>query len=149
MKAPQFKDSTASPEQFFSILPPDWQDAIRPFWPGYEDTARIYILESDGEVLGGGIAFSAVSPDTMFYRDEAQRWFDEGYLYIGFLWVAEQHRGRQLGSMWLQELFLQFPGQRFWLAIEDYQLLPFYERNGFRLAKAVEGEWGPEWVLVR
>lgn len=149
MKAPQFKDSTARPEQFFSILPPDWQAAIRPFWPGYEDTARIYTLESEGEVAGGGIVFSAVSPDTMFYRDEAQRWFDEGYLYIGFLWVAEQHRGRQLGSMWLQELFRLFPGQGFWLAIEDYPLLPFYERNGFRLAKEVKGEWGPEWVLAR
>lgn len=147
--APAFKDCTAEPEQFFSILPPDWQEAIRPFWPGYGGSARIYILESPGETLGGGIVFSTVSPDTMFYQEEAQRWFSRGYLYIGFLWVAEQYRGRKLGGGWLEALFLHYPGQRFWLAIEDIQLLHFYERYGFRLVKEVSGEDGVEWILAK
>ena len=68
-------------------------------------------------------------------------------LYIGFLWVAEAHRGKQLGSLWLRKLRERLPGQKFWLSIADYGLLPFYERNGFRLVKEVELETGMEWIL--
>ena len=146
--APQFKDCTARPEYFFSILPPDWRGDIAPVWGDYKDTANIFILESGKQAIGGGIVFSSVSPDTMIYGAEAQHWFDEGYLYIGFLWIAEQHRGKQLGSSWLQQLIRQFPHQKFWLSIDDYQLLPFYERNGFRLMKEVETASGKEWILT-
>lgn len=144
----QFKETTRTPERFFSLLPADWREAIAPHWPGYADTARIFTLEKDGELLGGGILFSTPAPDLLAYGEEARRWFDAGYLYIGFLWIAEAHRGRQLGSLWLQKLRERFPGQQFWLSVDDFSLRAFYERNGFRMIKKIELSSGPEWALA-
>ena len=144
----QFKEITPTPERFFSLLPPDWREGIAPYWPDYAPTARIFTLEAEDEVRGGGILFSTPAPDILAYGAEAEYWFAQGYLYIGFLWLAEAHRGRQLGSLWLQKLRERFPGQPFWLSIDDYELLPFYERNGFRLVKKVELASGEEWVLM-
>lgn len=143
----QFTESTSAPERFFALLPPDWSGEIVPYWPDYAGTARIFTLESGGEVLGGGILFSTPAPDILAYGEEAQHWFDNGFLYIGFLWIAEAQRGKQLGSFWLQQLKELLPGQPFWLSIDDYSLLPFYERNGFRLAKEVRLATGVEWIL--
>ncbi|MCO6477648.1 MAG: GNAT family N-acetyltransferase [Phaeodactylibacter sp.] len=143
----QFKETTSAPERFFSILPPDWREGIAPYWPDYAKSARIFTLETERETLGGGILFSTPAPDILAYGAEAQRWFDAGFLYIGYLWIAEAHRGRQLGSLWLQKLRERFPRQKFWLSIDDYSLRAFYERNGFRLVKAVELETGTEWVM--
>ncbi len=143
-----FKETTSDPGQFFELLPADWQAGIVPYWPDYQETARIFILEKNQETVGGGIVFSTVSPDTMAYREEAQTWLDRGYLYIAFLFVPEKFRGQQLGTKWLQSLHRQFPGQPFWLSVEDKGLVYFYEKNGFTLVKQVEGEWGAEWILA-
>lgn len=145
----QFIECTEKPETFFSKLPEDWQEGIVPYWPEYQQTARIYILHAANEVLGGGIVFSSVSPDTqVVYKQEAQSWFDQGYLYIGFLWFAEEHRGKQLGSQWLKHLFARNSRQKFWLAIDDYKLSSFYQRNGFSLVERIELPEGDEWVLT-
>lgn len=145
----KFKETTTNPAKFFDILPPDWQEGIVPYWTDYQDTARIFILAKNEETLGGGIVFSTVSPDTMAYREEAQRWFDQGNLYIAFLFISEKYRGQQLGSEWLQLLYKRFPKQSFWLSIEEEGLVRFYEKNGFKVVKEVKGEAGPEWILVR
>lgn len=143
-----FRECTDAPDRFFSILPEDWRESLVPFWPAYQDSARIFILELGADVLGGGIVFSSVSPDTEVYRAEAQSWFDRGYLYIGFLWIDEQYRGHGLGSLWLMKLREQFPHQKWWLSIEDFALAAFYERVGFRVVKKVEGTYGEEWILA-
>ena len=142
-----FKQTTSTPDRFFALLPPAWREGIAPYWPDYAPTARIFTLESDSEPLGGGILFSTPAPDILSYGEEALYWFAQGYLYIGFLWIAEEHRGRQLGSLWLRELRERLPGQKFWLSVDDYGLLPFYERNGFRLVTKIELSTGEEWIL--
>lgn len=144
----QFEECTGLPEKFFSILPDDWQQSIIPFWPDYQDSARIFILSTPEEVLGGGIVFSSVSPDTLTYQKEAQAWFDRGYLYIGFLWISEKYRGKRLGSRWLELLRLQLPYQKFWLSIDEFQLAAFYEQNGFTVIRKIEGAYGEEWILA-
>jgi GNAT superfamily N-acetyltransferase len=143
-----FRECTDLPDVFFSILPEEWRESIEPFWPAYRDSARIFVLESGEEVLGGGIVFSSVSPDTEVYRAEAQSWFDRGHLYIGFLWIDEKYRGQGLGSRWLTKLKEQFPRQKWWLSIEDFGLAAFYERSGFRGVKKVEGTYGEEWIMA-
>lgn len=143
-----FKEVTLTPERFFSILPADWREDIAPYWAGYAGTARIFTLETDEEALGGGILFSTPAPDILAYGEEAQYWFDMGFLYIGFLWIAEAQRGKKLGSLWLQKLKELLPGQPFWLAVDDYALWAFYQRNGSRPVKAVELETGTEWVMA-
>lgn len=145
----RFRESTEKPERFFNTLPPDWQAGIVPYWSEYKHTARIFVLESATEVLGGGIVFSTLSPDTQpAYAAEAQQWFDEGYLYIGFLWIGEQHRDQQLGSAWLQSVYHVLPKQKFWLSIEEHRLASFYIRNGFELKHSLQLADSQEWILV-
>ena len=144
-----FVECTKSPERFFNALPDDWQEGIVPYWADYQNTARIFILESGTEVLGGGVVFSTISPDTQQdYKLEAQRWFDEGFLYIGYLWFSEQYRGKQLGTKWLQHLYARNPKQKFWLSIDEYRLASFYIRNGFQLIEKLETGEYPEWIMT-
>ena len=145
-----FKECTGTPQSFFNILPQDWHENIVPYWIDCQHTARIFILKSDTKVLGGGIVFTSVSPDTHpDYKATAQAWFDEGYLYIGFLWFHEQHRNKQLGSKWLQHVFSIFPNHKFWLTIDEYRLAAFYMRHGFRLVEKIELNDYPEWIMIQ
>jgi hypothetical protein len=145
----RFEECSHNPQRFFSTLPTDWQEGILPYWEAYQQTARIFILETGTEVLGGGIVFSTPSPDTQpCFLQQARQWFDEGYLYIGYLWICEQHRDKQLGSAWLQSLFGLNPQQKFWLSIEEFRLASFYRRNGFALMQHVNLGETEEWVLA-
>lgn len=141
-------ESTPDAKRFFSILPTDWQESIVPYWPRYQNTSQIFVLETSEEVVGGGIIFSTVSPDSWAYKEEAQEWLEKGYLYIGFLWISDKHRGQQLGSLWLQEVFKKFRNQPFWLTIDEFQLSDFYIRNGFKLVRKIELPGHDEWILV-
>ena len=146
---PSFREITEEPERFFSILPADWQEGIVPQWSAYAHSSSIFILETSAEILGGGIVFSKPSPDCQpSYLVEAQEWFDRGYLYIGFVWISERHRDKQLGSKWLQQLCKSMPAQNFWLTIEDVKLSSFYQRNGFELIREVALDYAPEWVMT-
>ncbi len=143
-----FKDTSLHPHRFFDLLPPDWQEGIVPFWPVYSQTSRIFTLETETTILGGGIVFASPAPDAVSYQEEAQSWFDQHYLYIGFLWFDEKFRGKNLGSRWLRELEKEYPGQNFWLAVEDEGLAAFYQKNGFRTVKTVEADGGTEWIMI-
>jgi GNAT superfamily N-acetyltransferase len=144
-----FQECTDTPDVFFNILPDDWKESIVPFWPDYKDSTRIFILEESGGIVGGGLVFSKVAPDTIYYEEEAQSWFDRGYLYLAYIWVAEKHRGRKLGTVWLQKIHNYFKNQKFWLAIEDYNLVNFYSPNGYVLIKKIKGEENSEWIMAR
>ena len=145
---PLLVDTTENPEMFFDLLPPDWREGIEPSWLEYRQSAHILALLAGEEVLGGGIVFATVSPDALSYRELAQSWFDRGFLYIGFLYFSEKHRGRGLGSRWITLLRQAFPGRKFWLTIDDRNLAPFYERNGFDLVRQIDGPYGDEWLLA-
>jgi diamine N-acetyltransferase len=144
----QFCDSTASPHRFWSILPPDWCEEIEPMWSSYP-TANIYTLETDAEVVGGGILFRTVSPDTAVYFQFAQAQFDAGYEYLAYIWIDPAHRGKSLGSEWLRHVHTRHPTQCFWLTIEDYSLVHFYERSSYKLGERLDLEASSEWVMRR
>jgi len=144
-----FRDLSASARLFFNILPTDWQEGIVPFWKDYQSSTQVFVLRKEHRIAGGGLVFSRPAPDTLIYKEEAQNWFDKGYLYIGFLWIDEQFRNRQLGSYWLHQLFRQNPGQKFWLAIEEEGLASFYSKNGFYLKKIIHLTDSSEWIMLR
>jgi len=144
-----FRKETNRSEIFFNILPKDWQDSIVPFWDNYSTTSQIFVIEINNIVVGGGIVFSSVSPDTIAFREEALRWFGNGYLYIGFFYIAEKYRDKKLGSEWLKNLSLAMPHQKFWLSIDELKLSSFYMRNGFNLIKKIKGEFGDEWIMAQ
>lgn len=142
-----FKEVSNTPHVFFDILPTDWQDSIVPFWKNYKKTARIFTLEAVGKVIGGGIVFSTPAPDTLD-EEQAQALFADGQLYIGFLWIAEDARGCNLGSKWISEVRSVFKGRHLWLTIDEYRLKSFYNKNGFDLIGEVAKGDAVEWVMT-
>ena len=99
-----FKELSSNSKRFFKLLPKDWQAEIVPFWDHYKLTSKIYVIEENKHLFGGGIVFSTCPPDIDYYKIQAQAWFDEGFLYLGFIWIAEEKRNRNLGSFWLNAL---------------------------------------------
>ncbi|NEW80395.1 MAG: hypothetical protein GZ086_13435 [Gelidibacter sp.] len=144
----QFSDATNNPEQFFNMLPEDWQDLIVPYWKSYKEVAKIYILKEDDEVVAGGLVFSKSLPDMSDFERLLQYLFSEGYLYIGFIWVPLDKRNQQLASQWLTLLKNQDPNQKYWLTIEEAWLKYFYEKNGFKLIEESDDASEKEWLFT-
>lgn len=141
-----FKEISA--KTFFPILPVIWQENIVPFWEEYKQSAKIYGLFEGAALMAGGIVFSTCSPDMRYNPVEAQTWLDQGYLYIGFLWVPEEYRGKRLGSAWLKLLIQDFPEQKYWLTVEEEELIQFYQKNHFKLIKSLKNGEDTDWLLV-
>lgn len=143
-----FKNITARPNSFFNLLPLDWQEAILPFWDKFKKSSEVYILEENDEIIAGGIVFSKCPPDLEFFKDEAREWFDKGYLYIGFIWVPENYRHQNFGSLWLKHLKMQDPNQKYWLTIEEENLRAFYEKNDFQYIKTLQNDSIKEQLFI-
>ncbi|MDF1517230.1 MAG: hypothetical protein RQ864_09040 [Lutibacter sp.] len=144
----QFTNVTENPEQFFNLLPDDWKPYLVPYWEDYKDAAKIYVLKENGEVVAGGLVFSKSLPDMSDFERSLQYLFEEGYLYIGFIWVPLDKRHRQLASQWLTLLKNQDPTQKYWLTIEEEWLKHFYEKNGFVLISKSDDAVNKEWLYV-
>ena len=127
----EIENYTAKAHLFFDMLPKDWQDTIVPFWEGLKATTQLFVLVENDAILAGGLMFSKCPPDMMYYENEAKEWFNKDYLYLGFIYVEEKQRNRNLGSLWLDNIKNLRPNRGFWLAIEDENLHKFYDRNGF------------------
>ena len=136
----ELKNYTSKAHLFFDTLPNDWQEVIVPYWKGLKGSTQIYVLTEDREIVAGGLVFSKCPPDMMYYEREAQKLFEKGYLYLGFIFVDETKRNRSLGSLWLEMIKQKYPKNGFWLAIEDENLHKFYIRNGFEKVATVNRE---------
>lgn len=143
-----FTELQKNPELFFEILPSDWQSEICPFWKSYENQAKIYIITYSEEIIGGGIVFSSPPPNFEYFNQEAQFWFDNHYYYLGFIFIAPEHRNKNLGSFWMQQLKLNNPGQNYFLLTEEPHLQHFYEKNDFQCLKSFTVDDHVEWLFV-
>lgn len=131
---------TTDVNAFFNILPEDWKKGILPFWEELKSTTSCYIISENDAIIGGGLVFSSCPPDMKYAENEANFWFEKGYLYLGFIFVLEEKRGQNLGSFWLENLIKIHPNQKYWLTIEDIKLHNFYTKNGFRKIKSILNE---------
>ena len=136
----EFQNYTSKAHLFFQMLPQDWQDTVVPFWEDLKLTTQLFVLLEQDEIIAGGLVFAKCPPDMMYYENEANQWFDKGYLYLGFIFVDELKRNRNLGSLWLDNIKTVFPENGLWLAIEDENLHKFYTRNGFEKVATVKNE---------
>ncbi|MGJ8592982.1 MAG: GNAT family N-acetyltransferase [Aquaticitalea sp.] len=143
-----FQKLVSNPFDFFELLPQDWQDGIVPHWKNYKDDSIIYVIVENGEIIGGGIVFSTCPPDIRYYEKEAQQLFDNGYLYLGYIWIAEHKRNLNLGSFWLNELKKTNPGQNYWLLIEEEHLHRFYQKNDFNMERMITNLDHLEWLYI-
>jgi GNAT superfamily N-acetyltransferase len=128
----ELKNYTAKAHLFFDMMPVEWQETIMPFWEGLMSTTQLYVLVEQDAIVAGGLVFTKCPPDLMYYEKEAKTWFKKGYLYLGFIFVDESQRNRNLGSFWLDHIKDLFQTNGFWLAIEDENLHKFYDKNGFK-----------------
>ena len=135
-------------QQFFEILPVDWQDAIVPYWDDYKSTAKIFVFIEASKVVAGGILFYSMPPDLIWNKKNLQPWFDKGYAYIGFLFVAEDKRHQKLGSLWIESIKLLMPNQKFWLVIEEEGLGKFYEKHHFTKEQTIVNKNNTEWLYA-
>lgn len=143
-----FKDYTTKAEHFFAILPTDWQEDIVPVWENYKNNTKIYVLKENNTIIGGGMVFSTLSPDLQDVPEIAEKYYQKNLLYLAFIWVAETHRGKGLGTLWLNELIKLTPNQNYWLTIDDLKLKAFYENVGFKLGENYLNNGWEEWVMV-
>lgn len=144
-----FENYTSKAYLFFDMLPIDWQENILPFWEELKLTTQVYVLIEEDIILAGGLVFSKCPPDMTYYKKKADEWFEKGYLYLGFIFVDETKRNRNLGSLWLDNVKKEYPKNGFWLAIEDENLHKFYVRNGFEKVETVKnGELNEESIYI-
>ena len=142
-----FEKLTDSPNLFFNILPKDWRNILIPNWVLHKNTASIYVLKEKTTIIGGGIVFSEKLLEMTPFEEEFCHLFNEGYLYLGYIWVAENKRNQQLASTWLTYLKQLNPAQKYWLTIEEESLKYFYEKNGFKLV-AESNDENKEWIFI-
>ena len=100
----EFINYTTKAHAFFEMLPSDWQDTIVPFWNDLKSTTQLFVLYENETIIAGGLVFSKCPPDLFYYEKEANKWFEKGYLYLGFIFVDEKQRNRNLGSFWLENI---------------------------------------------
>lgn len=141
-----FKDLTNASQSFFEILPPDWQNEIVPFWETYQNHSKIYGMEQDEEIIGGGMVFYKSPPNFEYFEEEAKKWFSKNYHYLGFIWISGEKRNLNLGSYWLDQLKLLSPAQNYFLLTEEAHLHHFYTKNGFVCLKTINNEDHTEWL---
>ena len=138
--------ATHNYNQFFDMLPLDWIGDIKPFWESYKHTTTCYMLYENNEPIAGGLVFANCPPDMLYVKNEAAYWFERGYLYLGFIFVLENRRGQNLGSLWLSKLKDLNPNQNYWLTVEDKSLEAFYTKNGFERIKTLNNN-GQQEIL--
>lgn len=143
-----FRELKNNPQQFFEMLPQDWQDEIVPFWDDFKNDAKIYTIEDHSAIIGGGIVFYKSPPNFEYFETEAKTLFDAGYLYLGFIWIAENQRNKNLGSIWLSQLKALHPNQKYFLLTEEAHLQHFYEKNNFSQIKSVQNQDHQEWLYL-
>lgn len=135
-------------DAFFNILPRDWKEYILTFWEDYKTSTNCYVLIDKDKLVAGGLVFSECPPDMLYAIDEANTWFEKGYLYLGFIFVIEEKRHQNLGSVWLNHLKTNNPNQKYWLTIEDLRLDTFYVKNDFKKVKTLHNQEQEEWLYI-
>lgn len=142
-------DYTEQADQFFQILPKDWQDQIVPYWNTYKQQTRVYVWLEDGQLIGGGLVFDNLSPDMEIHRSLLQKYLQPHIKYLGFIWINDSYRSQGLGKKWLQEIFAQYPKNGFWLSIEDENLKYFYGKLGFSVVEKLTHSDNEEWIMLK
>ena len=144
----EFTSLSKNLNQFFTILPQDWQEIIAPKWKKFSNTASVYVFKEDKEIIAGGIVFRKGHPKCTNFEKKYEYLYAENYYYIGFLWVIPQKRNQQLASKWLSKVHAINNKQKYWLTIEEISLQYFYQKNGYKLLAESNELYCNEMILT-
>ena len=142
-------DISDEPHLFFDILPEDWKSEISSNWNEFAPVVKVIGIRLKGQIIGGGLVFSDYTSETDSYPLVAQHYFNNNFLYIGYLWVAPDFRRQNQGDYWLNKVFCMFSDHPFWLSIEEVGLSKFYLRNQFTLEREMMFDGKTDWIYVR
>ncbi|WP_320417097.1 GNAT family N-acetyltransferase [Tenacibaculum sp. IB213877] len=134
--------------ELFSILSDEWKELITPVWQLHASSSNIYGLFLNDQLIGGGILFYKMPPYATSFELENENLFKKGYVYLGYVWISENHRNKGYASKFLTLLKKENPSQKYWLTIEEENLRYFYEQNGFTMYAESENEYPKEWILT-
>jgi hypothetical protein len=142
----EFVEITNSANEFFEILPQDWQELIAVNWQKYANKAQVLALKHHNKIVAGGVVFLGSHPGESALETAYYKMFSTNYKYLGFIWVPIDERNKNYASKWLTCLKEENPKQKYWLTIEEESLKYFYKKNGFKLIEnennsAIENEW--------
>lgn len=146
MKLIEYNDKS---EEFFKILPRDWQENIVPYWNHYAHQTKIYVYLEEEKLIGGGLVFDQLSPDMEIHRDKFAGFLKKKMKYLGFIWIIESHRSLGLGKKWLQDIIALYPETGLWLSIEEESLKFFYQKMGFNVVEKLTSSNDQEWIMVK
>src|SRR5690606_26312422 len=79
-----FKE-TKQYDLFFNMLPLDWQEVLLHSSAVYEDSTVCYVVIDADEIVAGGLVLSKCPTDMLYDKEEADAWFEKGYLYLEFI----------------------------------------------------------------
>lgn len=145
----EFVDITNSANEFFKILPPDWQEIIIGNWQKYANTAQVLVLKQHNKIVAGGIVFLNSHPGETAIETAYYKKLYPQYKYLGFIWVPVEERNKNFASKWLSCLKEANRKQNYWLTIEEESLKYFYQKNGFKLIENENNSaFENEWILV-
>lgn len=144
----QFIELSENVDSFFKILPTDWKSIIQPHWIQYKTSSTVYAIKENDEIIAGGIVFTNKFPGITEFEQQFLNLIEDNYYYLGFLWVAEHKRNKNLATFWLDTIKKTYPNQKFWLTIEEEKLKYFYEKNGFKIISESKNLDYKEWILT-
>tara|TARA_R110000868_G_scaffold21640_11_gene89839 strand:- start:5013 stop:5483 length:471 start_codon:yes stop_codon:yes gene_type:complete len=144
----EFKKYNRDPNDFFRILPHDWQETLLPIWTKNGKDADVFVLCEAEQIIAGGIVFRGFTDEMNSFKTAALSFINSECYYIGYLWVIESRRGEDLGSLWLKSVKEYDPKANYWLTIEEEKLKNFYIKNGFKLLKESKNKGNKEWLFL-
>lgn len=142
-------DISENPQSFINILPDHWKSELELNWEEFSPVVKVIGIRLNDQIIGGGLVFSGYTSENDSYLEIAQHYFDNEHLYIGYLWVEPEFRGKNHGDYWLNKVFCMFPDSPFWLSIDDTDLSKFYLRNQFMIEREMMFHGKTDWIYVR
>jgi GNAT superfamily N-acetyltransferase len=136
-------------DSFTAAMPDDWPPYFQQCIAESRDAMELFVITEKDRIVAGGMVFEGLPADMQVFDDDVRLYIEKGYLYIGYLFVDQAHRGKQLGSLWLTCIKGLYGGKGFWLTVEEPGLREFYEKNGFTWVKSLEKEGDSEELLLR
>jgi GNAT superfamily N-acetyltransferase len=142
-----FRNIELSLKDIESLYPADWAALLTPQWLSIRNTAEVYGLYTDEDLVCIGIVFTDKLPNPSALELTHSQAFSE-YNYLGYLYTLSAYRNRGCGSLWIKHLIKLEAYPKLWLTIESIDLGRFYTKNGFVFLNPIIHQ-AEEYIMYR
>ena len=142
-----FRTIELSLKDIESVYPADWAALLTPQWLELRNTAEVYGLYVDENLVCIGIIFTDKLPTPSELELTHSQHFT-AYDYLGYLYTLPAYRNQGRGSLWIKRLIELDTHPKLWLTIESIDLGRFYSKNGFIFLNP-EAHKAEEYLMYR